>query len=259
MPSSNFENIFIANKAETFSELFDYENFRMGVFNIKSKAREGNDNEDALFVSVEKNILRIGVSDGAGGHPKGKEAAFEVADEVKTIDKRNMLEQVEAANNRVRGLKAGAMATLALAQINDDRVSFHTVGDSEVVYWNAQGREIYSSIPHSIVGAKIEAGVTTQKESLEDPERHIVTNMMGDEFVRIQSTSTFELKKGHTILVGSDGVFDNISHRQLDEIVAKGKFDDSFNEICEICTRQDPESWRKDDDITFVLLRKIRS
>ena len=259
MPSNPFENIFISNQAELFLDLFDYENYRFGVFNLKSKTREGPVNEDALFLSIDNKTMRIGISDGAGGHSKGQLASFEVLDEMRQIDERNILETIEAANKRVRKLKVGALATLAIVQINNDRVSFHTVGDSEIIYWNALAREIYSSIPHSIVGAKIEAGVTTQKESLEDPERHIVTNMMGDEFVRIQSSSSFKLKKGHTILIGSDGVFDNISHRRLEEIVAKGKFDESFHEISEICTKQDPESWHKDDDIAFVLIRKIRS
>lgn len=259
MPSNKFENLVLANHCENYSEIFEISDYRIGVFNSKSKVREVQENEDALFVTLNKNVIRLGVADGAGGHPRGKDAATEIVMEMRAITTGNPLEHIELANEKVKDLKAGAKATLAMAQIENSKVVFHAVGDSEIIYWNSLAREVYSSIPHSIVGAKVEAGLTTQEESLSDPERHIVTNMMGDDFVRISSTSTMELKKGHTILVGTDGVFDNISHEKLGEIVAKGAFDDSFEELAKICTEQNEQDWLKFDDIAFILLRKIKS
>ncbi len=67
-----------------------------------------------------------------------------------------------------------------------------------------------------------------------------------------------KLKIGHTILLGSDGLFDNLSHEQLAQIIFKDNIEQAFNELTKICTEQDPESWKKSDDITFCLLRKFQ-
>lgn len=259
MQHNSLENLFYSNQLDLINEIFDFNDFKIGIFISKHRSRTSDENEDCLFISFEDSNLRLGVADGAGGHPRGKDAAFEVCDEMKNMNPESIIAQIETANNRVLSLKAGAKSTLALAHISNSYVSFHTVGDSEIVYWNAVGRELYSSIPHSPAGHKVEAGITSQEESLTDPERHIVNSLMGDEFVQIHSTTNFELKKGHSILIGTDGIFDNIAHVELEQIANQGKFEDSFQALSNICKDQNPNTWLKDDDISFILIRKIRS
>lgn len=254
-----FEQIFIHDQEIPLHETLDFLSYRIGIFANKNKSGESGQNEDVLFANYANDTLRIGVTDGAGGHPRGRDAAFLVGEEMLKIDNQAVFQKIEIANQKILDMKAGSRATLALAQIKNDVVTFHSVGDSEIVYWNAQGRMLYSSVPHSPAGFKVEAGVTTQSESLTDPDRHIVMSLMGDEFVQIQSTTSQQLKKGHTFLIGSDGVFDNIPHETLAAIVAKGSFEQSFQELVEICTKQDEKTWLKDDDIAFTLVRKVRS
>lgn len=257
MQLSDVNNIFLFNQQSLVQEIVDVSDYRIGIFSLKNK--HSNDNEDCLFLSHTKGKIRFGVADGAGGHPRGKDAAYEVADELRVIDDGAILKRIESANRRVLDLKAGARSTVAFGQIDESDICFHTVGDSEILYWNATGRELYTSIPHSPAGLKVEAGLTSQEESLTDPDRHIVNSLLGDDFIQIISTSSFELKKGHTILVGSDGLFDNISHIQLGDLVSTGNFEKSFEDIANICKEQNPENWLKDDDLTFILVRKIQS
>lgn len=243
---------------------FDWNDYRIGYFISKNRGKS-NHNEDCLFIEANEKQIVFGVSDGAGGHPRGKDAAKIAGEEVLKFFKTtpvgdvHMLEVLESINDKVLDLKVGARTTLAMGTIDGDNLRSFNVGDSEIIYWNSQGSEIYKSIPQSDVGYRIEAGLLSQDESLDDPERHSVNNLIGDVSIRIETASKMKIKKGHTILIGSDGIFDNLSHEQLTELVGKGSFEKSFEDLCQYCIVQDPLKWKKDDDISMVLIRKIKS
>ncbi len=259
MPLDKNSNIFIHDCNEIINEVIDIGDYRLGYFCSKSKVKTSEDNEDCLFMSVKKNGLRIGVADGAGGHPRGRDASYTIAESFIQDSSQNIGELINSINQKVIDLKVGAKSTFALADIIDGDISFYCVGDSEVLYWNAQGKMIYSSTPHSITGMKVKSGVIDQTQSLQDPDRHYVQNLVGDEFIRIESTSKFQLKKGHTILIGTDGIFDNLSHVELEQMASNGQFEKSFEELVEKCSEQDEKMWLKEDDIAFILFRKVKA
>ena len=76
--------------------------------------------------------------------------------------------------------------------------------------------------------------------------------------MRIEVASKMKVKKGHTILVGSDGLFDNLSHQSLGELICSGSFEKSIEQLNLLCTEQG-EDWKKDDDISYILIRKIKA
>lgn len=252
-------NIHIHDQVEPHSTLITNGDYRIGYFVMRNKDKTTEENEDCLFICGDEDHFIFGVADGAGGHPRGRDASFEISKFLSETKDVYPLDMIEKANQKVVDLKVGARSTLAMAHVNNSSIQFFSVGDSEAIYWNAAGSEIFSTTPHSPVGSKIAAGLTTQEDSLQDPERFLVSNMMGEEFVKIECTTSLQLKKGHTILIGSDGVFDNISHEKLAEIVAQGVFEDCFEDIVKLCTEQDENEWLKKDDISFVLLRKIKA
>lgn len=258
MLSKENPQIFHYKKDGVHSDVFDWNDYRIGYF-YTINHYEGAPNEDVLFIKevLGKNLV-FGVADGAGGHPKGEEAAFTVGSEVLGNESLAPLDLIEKINNAVIDLKVGAKSTLAFCSIEADMFRCNTVGDSEVVYWNAQGNEIFSTIPHSSVGYKIEAGILNQEDSLDEPDRHTVSHLMGDEVYRVESSSRIAMKKGHTLLVGSDGIFDNISHDSLQNLAGKGSYDKGFEELVSLCTNQSKD-WKKNDDIAFILIRKIKS
>lgn len=257
MQSSHLDNIFIHDQSKVYKKVVKFDDFKIGIFVSKSKVNR--DNEDCLFLTKEKEVLRFAVADGAGGHPRGKDASFLVLDELRKLKPESILDQIEIANNKILDLKAGAKSTLALAQINGNKISFYTVGDSEILYWNGVGRKLFSSIPNSPTGLKVEAGVISQEDSLTDPERHIVNSFLGDSIVKINSTTSFELKKGHTILLGTDGLYDNISHQRLCDMISGGSFEKSFEKLVNFCESKEKTEWLKDDDIAFFYLRKTKA
>lgn len=241
----------------------DWGDYRIAYYISKNKEKSTN-NEDSLVISSHENQLVFGVSDGAGGHPKGREAAITITSEIhkwshkKELGNSALLDVIERANDAVIEMKAGAHATVAVASITNDEFRSFSVGDSEIIYWNSQGNELYTNIPQSEIGYRIQAGDLNQDESLDDPARSSVNNLIGDPAVRIEVASKMKVKKGHTILVGSDGLFDNLSHQSLGELICSGSFEKSIEQLNLLCTEQG-EDWKKDDDISYILIRKIKA
>jgi len=257
MPS---EKILFTKEDETHHQMIDLGKFRVGYFLARNRTKEDG-NEDALFIRQKDSKIILGVSDGAGGHPKGEEAAAITAQGILENDKSwtHFLRLIEKVNDDILNLKVGARSTLITAYLEEDDLRIFSVGDSEALYWNASGEEVYSNIPQSPVGYLVQAEAIKQEQSLDEPERYIVDNMLGDQAIRIEATSKMELKKGHTLLLGTDGLFDNLTHAQLKEMLATGSFEKSFSALVEICLSQDPAIWKKDDDIAFIVVRKIKS
>jgi serine/threonine protein phosphatase PrpC len=258
MPFDTTE-IIHTNSKETTKGIIELPPYRIAFF-IAKNAQPEKDNEDSLFIYAKNNMLIFGVSDGAGGHPKGKEASeLSVMKMIELIKKNKTLNFpifFEEVNQSVRDLKVGAHCTFSVSFIEDSFFRACSVGDSEIIFWNSSGKKLYNNIPQSEVGYLIQSGTIEQEDSLDSPNRHYVTNLIGDDAIRIESTSKLEIKKGNTILIGSDGLFDNISHDQLTEIATQGPFEKSFETLEQLCIERDPKTWRKDDDISFILVRK---
>lgn len=255
--------IFLYENQEPIYNILELESYKIGYF-INQSQEKSTYNEDVLFIANVGPRILMGVADGAGGHPKGKEAAYIVGENmVKAItegdgSELNMISLIESINQKILALKAGAKTTLSVSLIDGEELYNYSVGDSEIVIWNRQGTEIYSNIPHSDIGYQIEAGVIDQKESLDNPDRYTVNNLLGDDIIRIEATSKMDVKKGHTLVIGSDGLFDNFSHEQLLDIVGTGTFEKSFERLVELCLTGPEKGWKKDDDVSFIVARKIK-
>lgn len=263
MQSNEVYEKIINNNQEPIYEVIDFSPYRIGYFIAKNKFEGSQNNEDSIFIYAHGSNLIFGVSDGAGGHPKGKEASEIATNEIVNLYKRTtepqFLQFIENINKSVRDLKAGAHCTFLLCTIRDGLFKSYNVGDSEVVYWNSNGKKIYSNIPQSEVGYLIQSGSMAQEESLDDPNRHFVSNLIGDEAIRTEVISNIEIKKGNTIIVGSDGLFDNLSHEELADMMAGGNFEKSFDTLVKRCLERNDENWRKEDDISFIVLRKVQA
>ena len=263
-PSDEELSIFCFNIDNSVSSIVEWGPYKIGYFLARAKDKDKDKpNEDALFIINNDKELLFGISDGAGGHPKGAEASLLACDSVKTSffntdERKQVLELIFDANKQVVDMKVGAKCTLCLGLLSYENIQAFSVGDSEIIGWNHLGSELYSNIPDSNVGHSIEAGHVSQEDSLNDPQRYIVNNMIGDETIRVEVTSKISTKRGHTYLLGSDGLFDNFSHKDLYSFIGEGAFEESFNNLVKLCESQDVERFHKIDDISFVVIRKVR-
>jgi len=258
---SEVKELFLHRIKEHESESFQWQGYNVGYF-IQKNLTKSEENDDVLFFYGSEDFCLFGVCDGAGGHENAAEASYLVGESILQYTRTHrpeelqLIELIELANDKVLKEFKGAYTTLSLCFIHHDMIRSFSVGDSEVQYINQKDEVLYNNIPHSPVGHAVEAGIISQEESLDHKERNIVNNLMGDEFLRIEACSKFKLKKDHTVIVGSDGIFDNLTHDELSSILGSGSFSSKFKELSEYCIGRD-ESWRKDDDVSFIILRPI--
>ena len=141
---------------------------------------------------------------------------------------------------------------------NNTARSFHA-GDSTILIVGGGGRIKYQSVPHGPVGAAIEAGLLTESEALFHPELNIVSNVVGSHEMHVAIGPTIELAPRDTVLLGSDGLFDNLFIEEIIEGIRKGPLDAAMAGLVEQTWQRmsapSPGEPSKPDDLSIVLYR----
>lgn len=196
------------------------------VYSTRHPERDGA-NEDAaalLPAGTERGVLAV--ADGFGGQPAGEEAArialqelaASLAAEVpETGDLRGLiLNGFENANRAVRELGVGAATTLAVLEVQGRTVRPYHVGDSTILIAGQRGKIKLQTVAHSPVGYAVESGLLDKRAALDHADRNVVSNMVGSPEMRIEVGAGLELAPCDTVLLASDGLFDNL---HVDEII----------------------------------------
>ena len=228
-------------------------------------------NEDtAAAIPCGPDACVLVIADGAGGLPAGKRAsATAVAELSRSIEsaidqttwlRTAILNGIEAANAAVRAGVSGSATTLTVISVEGRLVRSYQVGDSEALIVGQRGRIRLQTLAHSPTGFAVEAGFLNQREALHHEERHIVSNFVGYDDMRIDVGSTIRLNPLDTILLASDGLTDNL---HLDEVIERmrcGPLADAGSSLVSLATRRmgdtDTEMPSKPDDLSVLLFRK---
>ncbi|RMF83219.1 MAG: protein serine/threonine phosphatase 2C family protein [Planctomycetota bacterium] len=230
-------------------------------------------NEDgAAVLALNDRAAVLAVADGFGGQPAG-ERASELALETLIAEVRaivdaggevraGVLNGFEQANRRIAELGVGAATTLAVVVIEDDRARAMHAGDSGVLIVGQRGRVKFQAIAHSPVGYAVEAGVIEEDEALLHEERHVVSNMLGSDEMRIDVGPHVALRVYDTVLIASDGLFDNLPTREIIERIRRGPLERGVEMLADECRQRmsgaAPETASKPDDLTVVAFRRDR-
>ncbi len=115
---------------------------------------------------------------------------------------------------------------------------------------------------HSPIGYALEAGVLEEEEALHHDERHLLSNMIGLEQMHIEMGSAVDIAPLDTLILGSDGLFDNLRLDEIVQIVRQGPADRAAAALIETCRARmlatDVEHPSKPDDLTAVFFRLQR-
>jgi len=227
-------------------------------------------NEDAVaLLPIGEARYVLAVADGFGGQPMGDQAARLALDALKEavnhsttaqFDVRHgILNGFDEANARVLELGVGAATTLAAVEIDGDRIRPYHVGDSEVLVVGQRGKVKLQTISHSPVGYAVESGLLEHDEAMHHEERHIVSNMIGLPEMRIDVGPSLRLQRRDTLLLATDGVFDNLHLPEIIELARTGPLETAINKLVQACHKrmQEPKEGMpsKPDDLTVVLYR----
>jgi serine/threonine protein phosphatase PrpC len=228
-------------------------------------------NEDAAAViQLGDDSLVLAVADGVGGNPAGREASnVTVQTLARVLSKLNadeaqvrpaILDAVEEANKTVLGLARGAATTLVVAQLAATQLRSYHVGDSELLAVGQRGRIKQRVVPHSPTGFAVEAGLLDEDEAVQHEQRHVLFNVIGSTDMRVEVGPLLQLATRDTVLLASDGLFDNLYIDEIVDAIRSGPLVAAANRLVERArARMHGEDAAhepcKPDDLTIVLFR----
>lgn len=240
------------------------------AFSARSPWREGTNEDAAAILPIEPGHVVLAVADGFGGQPGGDRAsrmaiealskAVEQADPGESGMRGGILTGFERANEAIRAEGIGSASTLIAAEIRGPTVRSYNVGDSALLVVGQRGKLKHQTVVHSPVGYAVAAGMLDEKEAMHHEDRHFVSNMLGAADMSIEMGSTMLLSPRDTVVLGSDGLFDNLHTDEIVEIVRKGPLDEVAEKLVRRCQKRmhQPREGRpsKPDDLTFILFRQ---
>jgi serine/threonine protein phosphatase PrpC len=254
---------------------FEFQGGTATVFSTRSPQKE-TPNEDvaALWpVGISSGVLAV--ADGLGGHAGGERASRQAIETIQKslqesaaargdtsepVDLRaGILNGIEAANEAVRELGTGAATTLALVEIQDNVIRPYHVGDSAILVTGQRGKVKLQTIPHSPIGYAVEAGLMKEEEAIHHEERHVISNVIGSDQMRIEIGPPTELARRDTLLLASDGLFDNLLPDEIIDTIRSGPLNEAVGVLVQTAqdrmAKQNGDAPSKPDDLTVIAYR----
>ena len=251
------------------SECFVFASGSAAVFSARKPGREGPNEDAAALISVGRKAGVAVVSDGAGGHPGGAEAAglavkamreaISNVDDEATGLREAILNGFELANNAITKMGTGAAATLAVVEVQKGIMRTYHAGDSMVLVTGQRGRIKWLTVPHSPVGYAVEAGFLDPDDALHHEDLHLVSNLLGRPDMRIEIGASLKLAPRDTVVLASDGLSDNVHLEEIVERIRKGRLQKSADALAGLSKKRmqnaDNGTPSKPDDMTFIAFR----
>lgn len=229
------------------------------------------DNEDTVAaIPYGPDAAVLVVADGAGGLPAGRRASrtavttlersLQTSMSETTLLRTAILTGIEAANKAVMALGNGSATTLTVVTVEGRLARSYQIGDSEAIIVGLRGKLKGQTLAHSPTGFAVEAGFLDQREALHHEERHLVSNLLGSNEMRIDVGATVELSPRDTILLASDGLTDNIHVEEIVDLMRKGPLDGAVDGLTGLARRRMAVASKtqpsKPDDLSVILFRK---
>src|SRR5690606_20461658 len=128
----------------------------------------------------------------------------------------------EKANESLLKQGKGSACTLSVCEISHGSLRPYHVGDTEIWLMGQRGKLKLQTVAHSPVGYAREAGLLTTQQAFEHAERHLVLNLLGTPNMHIDVGPELRMKRKDTLLIASDGLFDNLNENEIIETLRKG-------------------------------------
>ncbi|MGI9291843.1 MAG: PP2C family protein-serine/threonine phosphatase [Gammaproteobacteria bacterium] len=237
------------------------------VIACEGKTTGGEDSAALLPVADECLILMV--ADGVGGGATPRKASNNTVaamrDNLQNVEDEDwrvrtaILDGIEQANNDLLGLGTGTATTLVVADIRDEQVRTFHVGDSAAWLVGQRGVIKLQTTPHSPVGMGVEAGLIDEDEALDHEDLHMISNVIGSNDMRMEVGSKTPMAALDTLLIASDGLFDNALPDEIIEIIRTGPVAESIIELSKLAQRrmyeEEQDMPSKPDDFSVILFR----
>lgn len=242
------------------------------VVSRRCPGRDGPNEDAAAVLPGGEGRAVLAVADGVGGHSLGhcasRLAVEHLADSVARARaagqdlREGVLDGFESAHAAIRALGNGAATTLVVVELCAATARTYHAGDSMALVCGQRGRLRHRTVSHSPVGYGVEAGLIGERDAMVHEQRHLVSNALGSAEMRIEVGPVVALAARDTVLLASDGLWDNVIPERIVETVRKGRLEQLSAELADAASAAmaHPRSGRpgKPDDLTFVIWRPGR-
>jgi serine/threonine protein phosphatase PrpC len=230
-------------------------------------AKANEDSAAVLPVGEDRSVLLV--ADGMGGASAGDLAAQIVVESVASsvadiglepsLLRNAILDGIEAANREVMGLDVRAGSTIAAVEIVGNRLRTYHAGDSMVILFGPTGLARWKTVSHSPVGYAVASGFFQEHQAIRHESLHLLSNAVGTASMKLEIGTTAGFEPGDTLLIASDGLFDNLLTREVGELVRGEDLLGSISQMVGIaCSRMaepSAENPSKPDDLTVVAFK----
>ena len=152
----------------------------------------------------------------------------------------------------------GAATTISVVEVRDQMARGYQVGDSVALIVGQRGAIRWKSISHSPVGYAIESGMIDEADAMHHDERHIVSNLVGSRSMHIEIGPAVELSALDSIVIASDGLFDNLHLDEISSMARVGRPMDRMTSLVTLATQRmdqaDAGIPGKPDDLAILLM-----
>jgi serine/threonine protein phosphatase PrpC len=253
---------------------FEFAGGTAAVFSDRSPSKLTPNEDSAAFWPTKDGGGVLAIADGLGGHAGGERASRLALERVQMYVQEALtlpndgqpdslrgpiLNGIESANQAVRELGCGAATTLALVEIQGRIIRPYHVGDSVILLTGQRGKLKHQTIPHSPIGYAVEAGLMNEEDAIHHEERHVISNVIGSEQMRIEIGPPIEMAARDTLILASDGLLDNLLPGEIVDFVRSGPINSAVAalvaETHRRMTSQKGTSPSKPDDLTIIAYR----
>jgi len=192
-------------------------------FQITNTGRIRQNNQDRILADEQLGLWIV--ADGMGGHAGGEEASRLACEAVNegVIHGMPLADAFEVAHSRVRSAQEDNPSlhdmgtTLVAVREHEGGYELAWVGDSRVYRYNSRHPEFQClTRDQNIAGRLLETGRITEDQAREHPQRHILTDCIGQRegLPTIESTR-IDWREGDRLLLCSDGLNSELSDAEM--------------------------------------------
>ena len=252
-------------------ERIPFDGGEIWVYSRRSPLKDTANEDSAGVVVLNESAAVFVVADGCGGMAGGERASRIAVDSLvssvcsavenaETL-RSSILDGIEEGNQKVQAIGTGAATTLAAVELDHRTIRSYHIGDSTVLLVGNRGKIKLQTRSHAPVAYGVEAGLIHVDDAIHHEDLHLVSNVVGTNDTHIEIGPQRTMSTRDTLLLASDGVFDNLHIEEIVEIIRKGplrkaaiRLADQTRQRMELSAADEPS---KPDDVTFVLFRCV--
>lgn len=205
-------------------------------------------NEDAYFISADSKFAMI--ADGVGGGKNGALASKLAVEEIfkslsnkiteaKYNDKEIshlLVEAFQESNDKIVELadqdeNSTGMATTGTAIfIYDEKAFIVNIGDSRAYLFRKEKLD-QITIDHTLVSDYIKQGKVSEAESVNHPQKHVITKALGINGKIEPDVFKIKFKKEDLFLLCTDGLYNEVTHDEMRNLI-KNHRDQGLDGLC---------------------------